>query len=105
MKLNRLASTTQRPTQDAIERARHRPDEQVRRVEALEGVEGDRQRSLQQEIVEIEPGAIGAFNGGEQVLQGARDVAAQLAVLGSAVDALIKPVPVATAIHIVDDKV
>lgn len=104
MKLNRLASTTQPPSQDAIERARHRPDEQVRRVEALEGVEGDRQRSLQQEIAEIEPGAIGPFNGGEQVMQGARDVAAQLAVLGSAVDALIKSAPVATAIHVVDDK-
>lgn len=105
MKLNRLASTTQSLSQDAIERARHRPDEQVRRVEALEGVESDRQRSLQREIAEIEPGAIGPFNGGEQVLQGARDVAAQLAVLGSAVDALIKPVPAATAIHIVDDQV
>ena len=105
MKLNRLALTTQRPSQDAIERVRQRPDEQIRRVEALEGVEGDRQRSLQQEIAEIEPGAIGPFNGGEQVMQGAREVAAQLAELGSAVDALIKPAPGVTAIHVVDHKV
>ncbi|MBS1140816.1 MAG: hypothetical protein H6R13_2269 [Proteobacteria bacterium] len=104
MKLNRLVSTTQRPSQESIERARHVPDERIRRVEALEGAESDRQRSLQQEIAEIEPGAIGAFNGGEQVLQGAREVAAQLASLGTAVDGLIKPTSLAMNIHGVDDK-
>ena len=54
MKLPSLASTTQHPTRESVERVRH-ADEQVRRVELMEGVEGDRQRSLQQELAEIEP--------------------------------------------------
>jgi hypothetical protein len=104
MKLNRLASTTQRPSQESIERVRHAPDERIRRVEALEGAESDRQRSLLQEIAEIDPGAIGAFNGGEQIMQGAHEVALQLALLGAAVDDLIKPSSLTAVIHGVDDK-
>lgn len=104
MQLNRLASTTQRPSQEAIERARHSPDERIRRVEALEGAESDRQRSLQQEIAEIEPGAIGEFNGGEQIMQGAQEVAAQLVNLGAAVDDLIKPSSLTAVIHVIDDQ-
>ena len=50
MKLDRLASTTQRLSRESIERARHVAGERIRRVDALEGVEGDRQRSLQQEM-------------------------------------------------------
>lgn len=103
MKLNRLASTTQRPSQESSERARHVAGQRIRRVEALEGVESDRQRSLQQEIAEIAPGAIGAFKGGERVLQDARDVAAQLTALGPAVDELIKPTALPAAIKGVDD--
>jgi hypothetical protein len=91
MKLHRLASTTQRPTQESIEHVRHADDERVRRVESLEGVEGDRQRSLRQELDEIAPGAIASFAGQEQVLREASEVAAQLVALGSAADDLIKP--------------
>jgi len=103
MKLNRLESTTQRLSQGSRERARHVAGEQVRRVEALEGIEGDRQRSLQQEMAEIEAGAIGDFAGGRRVLQDAREVAAELAALGTAADELIKSdVPGAAACHIDD---
>ena len=101
MKLTRLASTTQRPTRESIERPRPLDDERIRRVEMLEGIEGDRQRSLQQEIAEIVPGAIADFKGGKQILQEARDMAAQLSSLGPAVDGLIKP---AAAIKGIDDK-
>lgn len=103
MKLDRLASTTQRLSQESIERARHVAGEQIRRVDALEGVEGDRQRSLQQEVSEIEPGAIGAFHGGEHVLQDAHDLAEQVAALGAAADHLIKPGSLPMAVKGIDD--
>ena len=103
MKLDRLASTTQRPSQESIERARHVAGERIRRVEAQEGVEGDRQRSLQQEISEIEPAAIGAFSGAGQVLLGARELAAQVAALGPAADELFKQSALPLAVKGVDD--
>lgn len=68
MKLSRLSSTTQRPTQESIERVRHVDEERIRRVEVMEGVEGDRQRSLQQEMAEIQPAALGDFHGEEKGL-------------------------------------
>ena len=90
MKLSRLESTTQHHSQDAIERARHVAGESVRRVEALEGVEGDRQRSLQQELADFDPRAIGSFEGSEHMLQDARRVAAELTLLGSNRNGLLK---------------
>jgi hypothetical protein len=67
MKLNRLDSTTQPLSREAVARARHVAGEQVRRVEAPEGVEGDRQRSLQQELAEFDPRAIGPFEGNAHI--------------------------------------
>lgn len=90
MKLSRLASTTQRHSQDAIERARHVAGESVRRVGALEGVEGDRQRSLQQELADFDGRAIGTFEDGEHRLQDARQLAAELTLLGSKRNGLLK---------------
>ena len=52
MKLTRLSSTTQRTTRESSERVRPVDNEQVRRVEVMDGIEGDRQRTLQQEIAE-----------------------------------------------------
>ena len=95
MKLHRLASTTQRLTQESIERVRHAGDQQVRRVELMEGIEGDRQRSLRQEIAEIEPAAIAPFEGQAQVLREAGEAAAQLLALGPAADDLIKALTLA----------
>ncbi len=89
MKLTRLSSTTQRLSQEAIERVRQ-VDDRVRRVEMLEGIEGDRQRTLQQEMAEIEPAAVAPFQGQAQILQDAQEIAGQLAALGDGVDSLIK---------------
>jgi len=91
VKLNRLSSTTQRPTRESSEALHPLDVDQVRRVEFMEGVEGDRQRSLQQEIAEIEPDAVGAFHGQAQVLQGAREVAAKLLEMETGTESLIKP--------------
>jgi len=90
MKLDRLESTTQHPARESGERVRPAA-EQVRRVEALAGLEGDRQRSLQQEIAAVDPRALGPFAGSEQVLADAREVAAQLSQLGAAADELLRP--------------
>jgi hypothetical protein len=91
MKLTRLSSTTQRPTRESSERVRPVNDERIRRVELMEGIEGDRQRTLLQEIAEIDPGAIGGFHGEEHVQKEARDVAAQLLEMDFGTDSLIKP--------------
>jgi hypothetical protein len=103
MKLTRLESTTQRPTQESLERARHAVEERIRRVEALEGTEADRQRSLLQELAEFQTAAIAPFDRGEQVLQEARDVAAQLSALGSAADDLIMPASLTASVVHIDD--
>jgi hypothetical protein len=104
MKLTRLSSTTQRPSQESIDRQRQGDSVRVRRVELLEGIDGDRQRTLQQEMAEIEPGAIATFEGGEQILAGARQLAAQVAALGPAADELIKPASLGKLLPGVDDQ-
>lgn len=103
MKLNRLESTTQHPSSGPVERLRRNPDE-VRRVEAAEGMADDRQRSLQQELATFDPRAIGPFDGGERVLQDAQAIAVALACLGEGADALIKPALAAKVLDKVDDK-
>jgi hypothetical protein len=90
MKLDRLSSTTQTLSPESRERARHVADETVLRVGAMEGVEGDRQRSLQQEISDFDQKAVGAFDGGELILAAAHDVATQLSTLGNAANSLVK---------------
>ena len=90
MKLDRLASTTQRPSGESSERARSVAPEQIRRVEAQEGIEGDRERSIQQEIATIDPKAIGSFAGEEQVRAGVHRLAARLVVGGGDVANLLK---------------
>lgn len=91
MKLNRLSTTGRTLTREAAERARAAADVPIRRVEALEGTESDRQRSLQQELDEIQAKAVGPFEGEEQVLQSARDVAGKLARLGPDAAAVVRP--------------
>jgi hypothetical protein len=91
MKIARLSSTTQRQTRESSERVRPVDDERIRRVEVMEGIEGDRQRTLMQEIAQIDPGAIGSFHGDERVQQEAREVAAQLLETDVGTDSLIKP--------------
>jgi len=91
MKLTRLSSTTQRPTRESSERVRPVNDERIRRVEVMEGIEGDRQRTLMQEIAEINPRSVGGFHGEERVQKWARDVAAQLLEMDIDTNSLIKP--------------
>ena len=91
MKLDRLASTTQRPTQESIDPVRRGERERIRRVELMEGIDGDRERSLRQELAEIDPGATADFAGQDQMRHEASEVAAQLVALGTAIDDLIKP--------------
>ena len=104
MKLHRLSSTTQRISQESIDRVRQSAGEVVRRVEMLEGIEGDRERSLRQELAEIDPTAIGDFNGNEQLLQEAREVASRLAAMGPSADGLLKPGAVPRNLCGVDEK-
>lgn len=105
MKLSHLESTTQHHSADAVERAHLASRENIRRVEAMEGVEGDRQRSLQQEIAEVDPVAIGDFEGAEQVLKGAREVAARLTLLGTNTSGLVKLQALSRRYSRIDDKV
>jgi hypothetical protein len=103
MKLDRIASTNQRHSAESTERTAHVVSERIKPVEALDGVESDRGRSLQQELAEVVPGAVGAFHGAEQVMQGARNVASQLIAMGAAADDLIKPVGLNIGIRGIDD--
>jgi hypothetical protein len=103
MKLDRLTSQSPRHSQESIEWVRPAPGERIRRIDALEGADGDRQRSLQQEMSEIEAGAIGTFNGGAHVLQDAHDLALQVTALGAAADQLIKPGLLPMAAKGIDD--
>lgn len=90
MKLDRLSSTTQPISSESRERARHVANETVLRVGAMEGVEGDRQRSLQQELADFDPRAVGVFAGGELIMANAHELALQLSLLGQAANTLVK---------------
>ncbi|UCV11410.1 hypothetical protein KI614_14880 [Dechloromonas denitrificans] len=105
MQLKRLDSTTQPRAIDARESLRQPHGEQIRRVEALAAVENDRQRSLQQEMAEVDARSLGPFEGSQQVLQEARSVAARLVVLGGHGEALIKLRALSLALPHVDDTV
>ena len=104
MKLSRLDSTTQSTPHEAADRHRAISDEAILRVNAIEHLEGDRQRSLQQEINEIEPNAIGAFHGSEHILEDVRQLAAELTALGKEVDHLMKPATPSLRFHAIDDE-
>jgi len=103
MKLDRLTSTTQHLSQESRERARHVAAESIRQVAAMEGVEGDRQRSLQQEVAEFDQKAIASFAGGELVVAAAHEIAAQLAALDKSNNTLLKT-PDLHLLHQVDLK-
>lgn len=105
MKLERLDSTTQRHSRDAVERVRHADDETIRRVDALEGIESDRRRSLQQEINEYDARLIAPFEGREMVLEDARRVAAQLTLLGRNLNGLVRLRALSQPLASIDDKV
>lgn len=105
MKLDRLSSTTQSISPESRERARHVADETVLRVGAMEGIEGDRQRSLQQELADFDPRAVGGFDGGELIMANAQELAQQLSLLGDAANALVKTSGSHISYHGIDAKV
>lgn len=105
MKLDRLSSTTQSISPESRERARHVADETVLRVDAMEGIEGDRQRSLQQELADFDPRAVGGFDGGELIMANAQELAQQLSLLGDAANALVKTSGSHISYHGIDAKV
>lgn len=102
MKLTRLDSTTQHLAPEAVERAQHAADHGQRRVEAMEGVAGARQRSLQQEIADGDAPELAPCAGSAQALENARQVAAELS--GRGVRGLVKW-PAGLALSRIDDKV
>jgi hypothetical protein len=103
MKLDRLASTTARLSAEAAERGRQVAADGIRRVEMAEGVEGDRERSLQQELAMADPRAVGEFQGGERLFQDAKEIAAQVAGLGVQAAELLHPEVLADKLPHLDD--
>lgn len=91
MTLSRLTTTHPSPTPEAAERARATAGAPPPRVEAAEGTEADRRRSLRQELDEVEAKAVGPFEGQAQVLQSARAVAERLTQLGPEAGTLVHP--------------
>ncbi len=106
MKLDRLASTTQSaPAERRATGVAPPEDLRIRRVEAMQAVEGDRERSLQQEMAEIPPQTIADFDGGDKIREEARDLAAQVAALGGKADGLLRAEGVALPSAGVDESV
>lgn len=90
MKLNRLESTTQRHSPETGARVQPLAAQSIRRVEALESLAADRQRSLQQELAEFDGRVIGPFEGKAQVLRGARQIAVQLVLRRGNLNGLLR---------------
>lgn len=103
MKLSRLESTTQSATREATERARESANSSVRRVEAMEGVAPDRERSLHQELAEFDPRAVGPFDGQDLILANARQLADQLLKLGPELRGLCQLSPASVPKRIDDE--
>jgi len=82
MKTSRIISTTQSPSPEAANRALLANAQAVRRVEPMEGASNDRERSLQQDMAEVDPRSVGPYQGVERRGQQAARLARQLAQLG-----------------------
>ena len=105
MKLTRLESTTARPSSEAVARAQAAVSEQARRVEAVEGIEGDRLRSLRQELAEVDPRALSPLETSqEQLLRDAKQVADEIARLDSAANLVRESAVPAFIRDQIDDK-
>lgn len=66
MKTSRLTSTTQQTTPEASERSARAQANSVRRVEPMEGANNNNERSLQQDLAEIDPRVVGPYQGEER---------------------------------------
>lgn len=104
MKLNRLPSVSTPLTPEAAARARATAVASRWHVGAAEGAEADRRRSLQQELEEIQAQAIDEFEGQEQVLQNAQEMAQKLAALGADAASLVRGEGMPANWHAIDDE-
>ena len=105
MKLNPLTLTTSSSALASPTRMPH-ATEQVLPVNAMAGLGGDRERSLQQEMACIEAQAIADFAGEELMLEKAQQLAAEVSGLGHHIDVLIKPLnPASSPYRGIDDEV
>lgn len=104
MKSGRLESTTDRYVRPALERSPEVGELDVRRVEALSAIEGDRQRSVRQEMREVDPqdrGALAGIQGGHPDV---REVVEQVAGLPPDKRALLTRPALPDGFCVVDEK-
>lgn len=104
MKLNRFESASYHPASgDLPERLEAVSGERIRRVEAAEGLENDRQRSLRQELAgQPDPERDSVAN--DAALTQAHHLAAQIVDLGPKADQLICLAALGNSgLHAVDD--
>ena len=96
MKLERLTSTTHSISHDAAERARTAPVDDHRRVNASEGMDGDRERPLSQELAAADA-TVATEEGDQDARHEAQGVAAELVRLGNGAVRIMRP---ANAAHL-----
>ena len=104
MKLDRLTSTTAKPSQEALERGREAVAQDFRRVEASEGVDPDRQRSLQQELRAAHADSASVLKGEAQAAATARLVVQTLGQLGAQRQGLIALRGLSTVLPRIDEQ-
>lgn len=108
MKLGRLVSETAFTAREGL--AVHVPSATLalHPVAGGEGLGGDRERSLQEEMAAIEALAIGEFSGEDKAREAAQEdahaVAAQIAGLGEQAGKLLSPQGLATHWNALDDQ-
>ena len=90
MKLTTLTSGLRSPAPACWTQSAPADDLRVLRVEALDSTSPDRQRTLQQEMFEIEPNAVAQFHGNERILEDARALAAELSAVPGSLSRLVK---------------
>lgn len=101
MKSGRLESTTDRFARQVLERSPDAGELDVRRVEALNAIEGDRRRSIRQEMREADPQG----NGMPDASRDVHEVVEQLASLPPERRALLTRPALPDGFCVVDEKV
>lgn len=85
-------SPASRPRSSQPVQERPQPHSQaVQALDAIEDIDPDRRRSLQEEISLVEPNVLGPFHGEAKVLEAAREVASELLSHATHSTDLIKP--------------
>jgi hypothetical protein len=105
MKSARLESTTDRYARPTLERSADAGELDVRRVEALNAIEGDRKRSVRQEMREADPQERGVPTATQGRPPDAREVVEQVAGLPPDKRALLTRPALPDGFCVVDEKV